>query len=138
MSKKSEIKELISDYMEVRKSIYNSLQALDESSRIKLNTKKHDLTQEMLNLVNDREYEQFAKSFQTIIRTKIAGCTAKDMEGYIRSDIQNKYFNCLELQRVELENLVDQTIRSKVTILDLEDGIGFCNGEVHNGICYPE
>ena len=142
MSKQDNIKELIKKYMDARVAIYDSIQKQGTSSATEtLNQKKKDLSQEILDSVNDREYNAFAKGFQEaigMVGSKIPGCSTKEMGTYLKNANGDTYFNCLLLQENALIELVDNVIRPRVTLVDAEDGIIVCNGLYHDGICHPE
>ena len=139
MSRNKQIKELIEKYIDTRKSIYHSIQkeGLSENTKI-LNQEKQDLNQKIFDLVSDREYEAFTKAFQEavgMVGSSIPGCSTKEMKAYLENAYSDIYFNCLEAQKNSLITLVDNVVKSVVTILDADNSIMVCNGEYHNGLC---
>ncbi len=137
MSREDKIKKLVAQYIDVREKVYHSIttEGLSSNSR-SLNQEKKGLEKTILDSLNHREYDVFAKGFQEIIGmsgSRIPGCSTQEMGVYLKNSNSVAYLNCLNLQKNALIELVDEVVRPLVTIVDAEDGIIVCNG-----ICHPE
>ena len=124
-AKKEQIKEKISEYFDIKKTIFHNRN--NENEGKKNNNQKHSKINEMADLLNNRELEIIIPKFQKIINDQVEGCEQKKMLVYLTTG-SKKYLECLDEQKDAAFNLIDSEIKPLITIIDSGNNI-FINEE---------
>jgi len=136
MTRISKMFEILEEYISLRQNIYGAIQAQNSPLVAELNARKHLLINVLFSYLSIREHDHFQTNIQKIISGVSEGCKSQDMKNYISLGHKQPYFSCLEKQKNDIKNFIEENLVKSVTLIETDDGFIICNGEFYHGVCH--
>ncbi len=136
--RQDKVRQAFDKYTVLKKQIFIAMHDGKDIETINaLQTEKHKTMNEAFGYLTLRERSKdVASEMQKVINSGVEGCDIKVMTNYWKIGDKVPYFHCLELQKVALGNLFQNTYVDTTVIIDTEEGLSTCHSDYfYNGVC---